>query len=734
MSRALLLLAACCLLCPAAVSADEPAAKAESVEQLAARAKPSVVVITVKGRDARRTGLGTGFVVSADGLIATNLHVIGEGRAITVETADGKRHDVVAVHASDRKQDLAVIRIDAKDLKPLELGDSAALKDGQAVVALGNPHGLKRSVVAGVVSAVRDVEGRRLIQLAMPVEPGNSGGPVLDDRGRVVGLVTIKSLEKENVGFAVVVNALKPLLRKPNPVAMSAWLTLGALDREEWEPLFGASWRQRAGRIQVDGAGRGFGGRSLCLSRRPAPELPYEAEVAVRLDDESGAAGLAFHADGGNKHYGFYPSGGALRLTRFDGPDVLTWTVLENKASPAYRPGDWNTLRVRLEKGRIRCFVNDRPVFESTDAAWAGGRVGLAKFRDTAAEFRHFRVGKSLPPAAPPAEVAARVRKAAEAAGPGAATKPEVVGKLATDGAAMTVLRERARELEQQATELKRLAQAVHQRRVLDELAGVLKAKEADVDLVHAALLVARLDNDEVDVAAYRAEVERMAKKVAAGLPKDADEKAKLAALNKYLFTERGFHGSRGDYYSRSNSYLSEVIDDREGIPITLSVLYLELARRLGVKVVGVSLPGHFVVRHEPARGEPRLIDVYEGGVPLSREEAAKKVEAITGRPLREQNLAAVGKRAILVRMLRNLLNLADQERDRPAMLRYLDATLVADPAAAPERAVRAGLRYQSGDRAGALADVDWLLEHEPEGIDLERVRQLRRVLTRPER
>jgi serine protease Do len=735
MSRLFLLLAACSLLSPAALTAAEPAAKADSVEQLAAKAKPSVVVVTVKGRDGRRGGLGTGFVVSADGLIATNLHVIGEGRPIAVETADGKRHDVVAVHASDRKQDLAVVRIAAKDLKPLELGDSAALKDGQAVVALGNPHGLKRSVVAGLVSAVREIDGRRLIQLAMPVEPGNSGGPVLDAQGRVVGLVTIKSLEKENIGFAVTVNALKPLLRKPNPVAMAAWLTIGALDREEWEPLFGANWRQRAGRLQVDGAGRGFGGRSLCLSRRPVPELSYEVEVAVRLDGESGAAGLAFHADGGDKHYGFYPSGGGLRLTRFDGPDVLTWTILDQKASPAYRPGEWNTLKVRLEKDRIRCFVNDQPVFESADTTWTTGRVGLAKFRDTAAEFRNFRVGKSLPPSAPPADVVARIRKAAEGAGPGAATKPEVVGKLAPEGAAATaVLRERARELERQAAELKKLAQAVHQRRVLDELAGVLKAKEADIDLVHAALLIARLDNDEVDVAAYRAEVGRMAKKVAAALPKDADEKAKLAALNKYLFTERGFHGSRGDYYNRSNSYLSEVLDDREGIPITLSVLYLELARRLGLKVVGVSLPGHFVVRHEPAKGEPQLIDVYEGGVPLSREEAGKKAEAITGRPLREQQLAAVGKRAILVRMLRNLLNLANEERDGPALLRYLDATLVIDPEAAPERAVRAGLRYQAGDRAGALADVDWLLEHEPEGIDLERVRQLRRVLTRPEK
>src|SRR5204862_766334 len=136
----------------------------------------------------------------------------------------------------------------------------------------------------------------------------------------------------------------------------------------------------------------------------------------------------------------------------------------------------------------------------------------------------------------------------------------------------------------------------------------------------------ALLDNDEVDVEAYRKEVDRMGRDLTATLPKDADDKAKLAALNKYLFTQRGFHGSRGDYYHKSNSYLNEVIDDREGLPITLSVLYLELARRIGVKVEGVGLPGHFVVRHVPAKGDPQLIDVFDGGKALSRQDAAEKV------------------------------------------------------------------------------------------------------------
>src|SRR5439155_444422 len=208
-------------------------------------------------------------------------------------------------------------------------------------------------------------------------------------------------------GFAVAVESLKPLLEKPHPVPMSAWLTIGALEPDDWTAVQGARWRQRAGRIQVEGQGAGFGGRSLCLWQHDAPALPYEVSVAVRLDDEAGAAGLAFRAED-DKHYGFYPSAGKLRLTRFDGPDVYSWHVLREESSPDYRPGEWNVLKVHLEKDKIRCYVNDKLVIESDDAAWTAGKVGLAKFRDTIAEFKQFRVGKELPSAAPAADAEER--------------------------------------------------------------------------------------------------------------------------------------------------------------------------------------------------------------------------------------------------------------------------------------------------------------------------------------
>src|SRR5262249_46494346 len=175
-----------------------------------------------------------------EGLIATNLHVVGEGRAVTVELADGKRHEAIAIHAFDRNLDLAVVRIDARGLPALALADSARVKDGQPVVAVGNPHGLKHSVVAGVVSGRREVEGRTMLQVAIPVERGNSGGPLVDMQGRVVGVMTAKSAVTDNLGFAVASNSLKPLLTKPNPVLMSAWRTIGALDADDWKPMLGS--------------------------------------------------------------------------------------------------------------------------------------------------------------------------------------------------------------------------------------------------------------------------------------------------------------------------------------------------------------------------------------------------------------------------------------------------------------------------------------------------------------
>lgn len=704
-------------------------ASEKTVEQLVAAARKSVVVISFLGRDGRREGLGSGFVVDSDGLIATNLHVIGEARPITVQLADGRKFDVTGVHATERSQDLAVLRIDAKELPALPLADSDELQQGQRVVAIGNPLGLEQSVVEGIVSGKRTIDDREMIQLAIPIERGNSGGPLLDMRGRVHGILTLKSAVSENLGFAVAINALKPLLEKPNPIPIARWLTIGALPRE-WTTVGGARWRQRAGAILVEGRGTGFGGRSLCLSADEVPEPPFEVAVSVRFTPESGAAGLVFHADGEDRHYGFYPSNGELRLTRFDGPDVFSWHVLKQVRTPQYQPGEWNTLKVRCEKDRLLCYINDELVIESTDHARSTGRVGLAKFRETEAEFKNLRIGTSLPASRPSAEEIERIARLAEKIDPDQPPKMELIEDLArSDGQEAAILQERARLLEQQAERLRQLATAVHQRKVQTELVELLSRPDTEIDLPRAALLVSRLDNPELDIEPYLREVKSMAETVKATLEQDASDADKLAALNRYLYEECGYHGSRTDYYNRSNSYLNEVIDDREGLPITLSVLYIELARRLGVKIVGVGLPGHFLVRHLPSAGDGSLIDVFDRGKTFTRQEAMAQVVGTSGLEWKESFLDAQTKKQIIIRMLRNLMGLARDAADSERMLSYIDTVLRLDPELATERWYRAVLFYQADRREQALADVDWLLEHAPADVDLNRVEELRRVL-----
>lgn len=707
----------------------DPEKKALTIEEIADKARDSVVVILYTSREGKQVGLGSGFVVDSDGIIATNLHVIGEGRPITVRLPDGKKVEAVAVHGTDPKNDLALIRIPVKGLPALPLADSDALKDGQPIAVLGHPKGLEHSVTAGVLSGRRDIDGMKMLQIAVPIEEGNSGGPVLDMKGRVMGVVTLKALVTPNLGFAVPTNTLRPLLEKPHPIPMESWLTIGALDKAEWQPALGGRWRQRSGRIHADGSGTGFGGRTLCLYQRPVPKLPFELTVTVKLDDDAGAGGLIFGGDDSDRHYGFYPSGGKLRLTRFNGPDVFSWKILEEIKTEHYRTGDWNVLKVRLEEKQFSCWVNDHLLVENMPADYFGGQVGLAKFRETVAQYKRFRMADKLTGSVLPKAVAALIDKTAGT--PLKTTRVDVKPFLKHPEPAIAGLRDKARELEEQAARLRDLAKTVHHERTLGELAELFKAKEDKVDLIRAALLIARLDNEELDVDDYRQEVDRLAREIKSKLPRDAGEDRRLEALNDFLFKQRGFHGSRLEYYTRANSYLNEVLDDREGLPITLSVLYLDLARQLDLKVVGVALPGHFLVRFEPGKGENRLLDVFNGARVITRKEAEEKALNITGEPLGEKDLEAVPKAFIAMRMLHNLLNVAQKEKDLPGMLRYLDGILAVDPGAHEERWVRAVFRFREGRTEEALADCEALLEQNPPDADLDRVRELKKLLLR---
>lgn len=741
----------------AAASAAQSGTEVLSNEALAVRAKASLVFIRSTDRTGAEHGLGAGFVIDKDGLIATARHVIGDGRDFAVELMGGRIVPVTEVYASTNRLDLVVFRVDAKDLTALPLSEDVETAQGREVVAMGHPRGMRNSMAGGIVSGHQDIDDVRMLQLAMPIQPGNSGGPVLDRTGNVVGIVTLKSSVAENVGFAVPVKLLRDMLANPNPIPMTRWRTMGALDSRQWTPLFGANWRQRAGKIMVTDSGTGFGGRTLCLRNADVPDLPFDLQVMVKLGDEAGAAGLVFHSDGNERHYGFYPSAGNLRLTRFDGPDVNSWTILHNEPHPAYKPGEWNTLTVRMQADRFECFVNGQKVLESTDKGLTSGKAGLASFRGTAAEFRRFAVGASLLPLELSEQDLARIATTTKQITPDRPADDRMVAELLPIGeSASDALKKEALRMEQQARQLRTLARDLHDtasRRLMANALGIAfdteqpasdvpatvppaanpddsSSGESAPDLLTASLLLAHIDNPDVDVNAYVARMNEMADELKRTFPENATEQQKLAALDKYLFEELGMRGSQSEYYTRSNSYLNEVIDDREGLPITISVVYMELAKRVNLKVVGVGLPGHFVVRYEPGDSSQasEVIDPFDHGRRLNDDEV-RKILAAANFPDLPRFREAKTPVQIMERMTLNLLNLAEDEKNDEDVLRYLETLVMLQPMNPEHRAKRLEMRARTGRLEMAIRDATWFINNPTSGVDVERVRELRNSL-----
>jgi serine protease Do len=704
---------------------DGSAPAAGGIEALAAKTRPSIVVVKTAGRTGEDRGLGTGFVIAADGLIATNFHVIGEDRDFRVEFADGRSFRPTEILATDRAADLAIVRVDGTDLPPLDLGDSAQLVDGQAVFALGNPLGLEFSVTKGIVAARRVLKERSMIQVAIPIEPGSSGSPLLDLSGQVIGILAIKS--SGALGFAVPVNDLKRLLANPHPIGIERWRKIGALETRDWEPILGGEWRQRAGQLIASGTGSGFGGRMLCLARRDVP-ASFDLEVDVRLDDEGGAAGLAFHSDGAHNHYGFYPTAGALRLTRFEGPTVFQWTILETVGSDAYRPGEWNRLRARVDGQRLTCSVNGTVVIELNDAGLTRGRIGLVKFRKPGARFRNLRLADKLGTPSPSPAAVARVTTLLEAL-PDGPVPPTAIEELVDVGSGTSALiLERASRLDREVRRLRHLADDVHRNEIIRRLTELLVTqppKDAPDLLLHCALLVARLDNREIEVQVYLDRMDRMAEELSTRFSPTSNEEDKLKLLLTYLFEDLGFRGSNQlDYHHRSNSYINEVLDDREGLPITLAVVCIELAKRVGLPVHGLGVPRHFLAVLHPGEPDERLIDAFSGQI-ITREDA----QLLTGTQLEAEDLIPATERAIVTRMLRNLRGAAERRQDAGKQLRYLDTLVAIEENPVYSRGARAMLHYQSRRYGEAALDLDWLIEREPAGIDLDALRRMRSSL-----
>jgi len=200
------------LFIPSAVSAQAVPPR-KDIPAIAKAANGAIVTIITAAND-KPLAQGTGFLVSADGVIVTNYHVIENGNLAIVKFPDDTAFPVDGVLASDKVRDLAIIKIHGRAFRTLELGDSDDIQVGEEVVAIGNPLSLESTVSNGIISGVRtSKELGKFLQTTAPISPGSSGGPLFNMRGEVVGINTLYLEGGENLNFAIPVNDAKNLLQ-----------------------------------------------------------------------------------------------------------------------------------------------------------------------------------------------------------------------------------------------------------------------------------------------------------------------------------------------------------------------------------------------------------------------------------------------------------------------------------------------------------------------------------------
>ncbi len=257
------------------------------------------------------------------------------------------------------------------------------------------------------------------------------------------------------------------------------------------------------------------------------------------------------------------------------------------------------------------------------------------------------------------------------------------------------------------------------------ELAGL---RDEQIDLATAALWIAAEEYPSLDVAETRARLDALAEDARSDVEAQGSLDARLDHLNRFVFERAGFRGNAKEYYDPRNSYLNEVLERRQGIPITLAIVYLTLGRRLGLDVHGVSFPGHFLVK--TGAGE-LVIDPFVGSR-LSHAECEARLRRAVGRPIAfepELHLRTATHREILVRVLSNLKQIFARQRDFGRTLACCDRILLLEPDAPHELRDRALVYERLDYTAAAAADLERFLTLAPGDPTADAMRERRDAL-----
>ena len=260
---------------------------------------------------------------------------------------------------------------------------------------------------------------------------------------------------------------------------------------------------------------------------------------------------------------------------------------------------------------------------------------------------------------------------------------------------------------------------------LISQFVEVTDRPDHEIDVARAAMLLAAAEYPQLNVERELFAFQRLAGAVSSKLLDDDDPLYCVNVISEHLFDDMGFRGDADNYYDPRNSYLNQVVERRAGIPITLAVVYMEVGRRLKVPLLGIGMPGHFLVRHREI--ENLYIDAFSGGILLSEDECREMLAERVHGDLQwtPDLLRPVPNREIIARMIRNLKAIYMTDQDFVRALTVSEFALALDPYSAMDRRDRGIVHYQLGHSAEALDDLIYYLDLAPNGPDAEGVHAL---------
>ena len=258
-------------------------------------------------------------------------------------------------------------------------------------------------------------------------------------------------------------------------------------------------------------------------------------------------------------------------------------------------------------------------------------------------------------------------------------------------------------------------------REVRQAFAEYVRLPDEQLELAEAALLIAEEEYPALDRLKYLEVLDELADAARAKLGDETDPYARVNVLSEYLFDDEKFTGNERDFYDPRNSFLNEVLERRLGIPITLSLVYMEVGGRLGMEIAGVGMPAHFLVKYLGGR-EEIVVDPFRRGIIMSADDCKELLRRVTGDliPVSTGDLPVLGKKEMLNRMLNNLKGIYLARKDYPRALAAVERMLLVNPKQPEEVRDRGLIKYRLGELTEAIFDLETYLNANPDAPDAD--------------